>query len=292
MSIQQKIRGTIETVLRFGLGGPQVKNNAGALEARNSADSDFAIMRGQTAVSGNDLITFAQWSAGVPLPTVTLPTIAGLAWHVQADAGITLAQNNQVSAWADQSGSGDPNKNASQATSALQPYFLPALASFGGRAVVNFPSASSGNSLLVTGAWVTPIAGDRTIFMVCDTGITGTTMLKDTVSQGIIRDVGGTSTIYQAFTGGTVSTPHSVKNLPSIIYASVSGTNELIAVGSELFQGTATPGGSLVQISGMQIGGPGTVIAEILVYNAALSDANAMAVLAYLAAKYSLPLPN
>jgi hypothetical protein len=59
MSIFSKIRGTIEQIFQVGLGGPQIKNNAGAVELRNSDDTDFTVVRGATPVGDNDLVTKA-----------------------------------------------------------------------------------------------------------------------------------------------------------------------------------------------------------------------------------------
>lgn len=57
MSLWSKIKGTIETIFQLGLGGPNLKANAGAVEARNAADSAFAIVRGASPVNDNDLVT-------------------------------------------------------------------------------------------------------------------------------------------------------------------------------------------------------------------------------------------
>lgn len=57
MSLWKKIRGTQETIFQIGLGGPQVKGNGAALEARNSGDSAFTIVRGASPVGDNDLVT-------------------------------------------------------------------------------------------------------------------------------------------------------------------------------------------------------------------------------------------
>ena len=55
MSLWSKIRGTIESAFQIGLNGPQWKNNASVLEARNSGDSAFAVVRGASPVADNDL---------------------------------------------------------------------------------------------------------------------------------------------------------------------------------------------------------------------------------------------
>ena len=57
MSLWSKLRGTIETIFQIGLGGPQWKNNAGAMESRNATDSAFNITRGATPLAANDYAT-------------------------------------------------------------------------------------------------------------------------------------------------------------------------------------------------------------------------------------------
>jgi hypothetical protein len=64
MSLWTKIRGTIETRFQISLGGPQWKNNAGNIEARNPADSGFVIGRGATPVAANDWATKAYVDSG------------------------------------------------------------------------------------------------------------------------------------------------------------------------------------------------------------------------------------
>src|SRR3954469_24060393 len=59
MSLFQKIRGTIETIFQIGLGGPNIKNNSGVIEARNVGDTGFAIARAATPVGANDVATKA-----------------------------------------------------------------------------------------------------------------------------------------------------------------------------------------------------------------------------------------
>jgi hypothetical protein len=64
MSLWSKIRGTIETIFQIGLGGPQVKNNAGNVDVRNSTDTGYVIVRGATPVAANDLATKAYVDSG------------------------------------------------------------------------------------------------------------------------------------------------------------------------------------------------------------------------------------
>lgn len=66
MSVRSKIRGTIETIFQIGLGGPQWKNNAGVIEARDTDDTVYIVVRGGVAVAvtpgNNDLLTFLQYA--------------------------------------------------------------------------------------------------------------------------------------------------------------------------------------------------------------------------------------
>jgi hypothetical protein len=65
MSLFSKIAGTISSFLQIGgPGGPGLNNNAGNLEARNSANTAFTIMRGATPVAANDLATKAYVDTG------------------------------------------------------------------------------------------------------------------------------------------------------------------------------------------------------------------------------------
>ena len=57
MSLWSKVRGTIESAFQLGLGGPQLKNNGGVVEHRNSADNAFAVSRGADPVGLSDFTT-------------------------------------------------------------------------------------------------------------------------------------------------------------------------------------------------------------------------------------------
>lgn len=63
MGFFSKIRGTYESLFQIAKGGNQIKNNTTALEARNSVDSAFAIMRALDPVAANDLVTLGYFNA-------------------------------------------------------------------------------------------------------------------------------------------------------------------------------------------------------------------------------------
>lgn len=83
MSLWSKIKGTIESTFQLGLGGPVLKNASGAVEARNSADTGYAIVRGATPVGDDDLTT------KMYVGTVAAPIIVTGQW----DGGVALTNN-------------------------------------------------------------------------------------------------------------------------------------------------------------------------------------------------------
>ncbi len=63
MSFFSKIRGTFETLFQIGKGGPQLKDNGGALDIRNNVDGAFVNARGADPVINDDLITLRYFNA-------------------------------------------------------------------------------------------------------------------------------------------------------------------------------------------------------------------------------------
>ncbi len=86
------------------------------------------------------------------------PTLL-LAWY-RADRGTTIATG--VSAWNDQSGTGDSNKNALQGTGANQPTLNASDAAFNNQKTITFSSTQS----LSTGTWSVAATQALTIFIV------------------------------------------------------------------------------------------------------------------------------
>lgn len=57
MALFEKIRGTIETIFQLGIGGPQLKDNGGNIDARDSGDAAYINVRGLDPVIDDDLTT-------------------------------------------------------------------------------------------------------------------------------------------------------------------------------------------------------------------------------------------
>ena len=77
MSFMSKIKGIIGSVFQLGIGGPKIKDNSGAVEMKNAADSAFVITRGLPPVGDNDYVTKKHFednnAAAVGLAYATLP---------------------------------------------------------------------------------------------------------------------------------------------------------------------------------------------------------------------------
>jgi hypothetical protein len=76
MGLIAKVIGTMSNIFQIGLAGPQVKNNSGAIEARNSGDSAFVIVRGLSPVGDNDLAT-KTYVDTIAAPTIVTAQISG-----------------------------------------------------------------------------------------------------------------------------------------------------------------------------------------------------------------------
>jgi hypothetical protein len=94
----------------------------------------------------------------------TPPSIAGLTAWYRADLGITIGTG--VSAWADQSGTGDANKNVTQGTAANQPTFNASDGAYNSKPTLSFDDT---NDVLISGLWSSSLAQPSTIYLVGNT---------------------------------------------------------------------------------------------------------------------------
>src|SRR5437868_14178966 len=67
MSLFQRLAGSVASFFHIGgPAGPGLNANGAALEARNSANAAFAVLRGATPVAANDLVTLGSLEGGLP----------------------------------------------------------------------------------------------------------------------------------------------------------------------------------------------------------------------------------
>lgn len=232
--------------------------------------------------------------------TTTPDTISGLKLWLKADS-LGLSDGTAVSSWTDSSGTGN---TATQATGANQPLYKTSI--INGQPVVRF---DGNNDFMNTGTTGFP-SGNSDLTMI--------TVFKATASGGVVY-------AYGANTNST--TPHISASSSTQINISTFGSNDLVTLPvSYLSQPTiatfkytssdgilrgyirspqvaasdsgigaqnfSVAGGTV----GAFVGGPNTFlngdVAEVIVYNSALSDANRNIVESYLATKYNLANAN
>src|ERR1700722_7818186 len=90
------------------------------------------------------------------LPSFLPTNIAGLQLWLRSDKGVSLS-GGSVSAWADQSGTGDSNKNLIGAGGSASPTYNSSDSSYNNYPSINF-TATSSQYMNSVGTWTSPIA--------------------------------------------------------------------------------------------------------------------------------------
>jgi hypothetical protein len=237
------------------------------------------------------------------LPTLFSPTsISGLQLWLRSDMGITLS-GNQVTGWADQSGTGDSNKNMVGAGGSANPTFNASDNMYAG-----FPSVSFRDSLSQymksTGTWASPVAQPYTIFVVAnDDGTVGggaeIFVGGDTVTNPWLYNNDG---VYSILAGGTnLTTSISATGYPEVFRGEYDGASSAIGISKTTPNLTGTVGAGSVgagtdgvwlgadnqYMSGHFLNGK---IVEVLIYNSILAYSNMILVQSYLSARYDIAI--
>ncbi len=91
MTVLQRIVGVVGNLFRLGTGGPQLKNNAGVIEARNAEDTDFAVLRAATPIGVADVVPRSYADLVAHIPNLDSPQYVGLfTSHISTLRGPTL----------------------------------------------------------------------------------------------------------------------------------------------------------------------------------------------------------
>jgi hypothetical protein len=85
MSLWSKIRGTTETLFQLGIGGTQLKNNSGVIEARDSTDAAYVKVRCLDPAAANDAATKNYVDTG---------TLGGAVREIRYALGTTATQDS------------------------------------------------------------------------------------------------------------------------------------------------------------------------------------------------------
>jgi hypothetical protein len=210
--------------------------------------------------------------------------------------GITL-NGSDVSAWADQSGTGDANKHLTQGVAANQPLWASSDASYNSKATITFNGTTDN---LVSGTWAAALTQPHTIYCVGQNANAGVYRnFVDGITAGarsIARARAGANRA--GFYAGTADVDGtSTTNVPRVItyvfngassalYNVSTGTSETAAnPGSQGFTGMRV--GSDFNASGQFLDGK---IAEIIVYSGAHDVTTRALIRDYLAARYGITI--
>lgn len=220
----------------------------------------------------------------------TPKAISGLALWLRADMGVTIGTG--VSAWADQSGTGDANKNVTQGTGGLQPAFTASNGSYNGRPTIDF----TGSQLLRSGTWAASLSQPFTRLVVGHGANDATNnyfMDNITGTQcAIIADNGANLQLYDGAAlpaGITPSAPQAIVTVDngasSKIYANAHTARNSGAAGAGIITGTTIgnyQGGGAFALTGS--------IAEIAVWSRALSQSEIDRLLTYAGDCYAITI--
>lgn len=227
-------------------------------------------------------------SPGSSNPGPTVPVTAGLGLWLRADAGTTLS-GSRVSTWQDQSGSGN---HATRPDSARWPLLVNG--ALNGKPVVRFEGAQSLAAPNVTlPRWTIFVVGKNSnttenFGLILGPGSDNNQLRYENGTQVLIHGTSNNMPTYTVTVGNTRAY-HSLTvrydGSVSQIYRDgvLKGSKNQATSGS---WSLGVVGGWYASCPSCQLKGD---IAEILVYNAALSSADRAAVEAYLRTKYNLP---
>lgn len=229
----------------------------------------------------------------------TPTSISGCVLWLRADLGVTIGTG--VSAWADQSGTGDSNKNCTQATGSNQPTRNSSDTAYNNQTTLSFASASS--QFLQSGTWSTaPPTSAATIFVVGNTDGTGARQAftdgLSAATYGLWNNDNGSETNTVAFflsaylikTGASLGSPSAVA-----VTCIAGSSSSAIFANAKTALGTGSPGTS--SPTGLTLGafaGGGSYlngkIAEVIIYNSDIGSSNRSLVWNYLGSRYGISI--
>jgi hypothetical protein len=219
-----------------------------------------------------------------------LPTnLSGLVLWLRADLGVTLNGGN-VSAWNDQSGTGDANKNVLQAVAGNQPLYNSTTPAYN-----NKPSVQGAAGKWLAGTpWAAALAQPYTVFIVGNTNGAAGSVFWDTAGGG------GTASMQGAGGTGVVNMGAGLSSLtpvttPSVFGADINGGASKTYVNARTATNTGNAGAlgltSTTVLNDVSHGFPEVgPLAEVVIYNRILSSSERAALMTYLGARYAITI--
>lgn len=240
-------------------------------------------------ISGTAAMKMAPWSVAASGVDVNfVPTsISGCVLWLRADKGITIGTG--VSAWADQSGTGDSNKNMSQAIGSQQPTLNASDTSYNGQATLSFAGASS--QFLRSGTWSASLSQPQTTILVGnDDGSASSEYYIDGLSVNTNEFEYSNGAYFFASGSGVTRTGGS----PLVAMMLYNGASSDLFVSAK----TLVQTGSLTAtVTGITLGCAGNTsaflngkIAEVIIYNSDIGSTNRANVWNYLGTRYGITI--
>ena len=231
-------------------------------------------------------------AAGGP-PAFSPLQVTGLVLWLRADLGITTV-SGKVSAWTDQSGTGDSNKDVTQGTAANRPTYNATDAGYNNQSTLTFDGT---DDWMASGVWSTVPTTTGTFFIVGEMGLAATQVMScmhDTGGLGELYGNGGGVDDLQYYQGATlVAVGESGINSKSVFAVERNGASTKIYQNAKTAITTGNAGSGALQrlilgsnalAASLPLNGK---IAEVLDYNVILSAGNRGLVMDYLGARYS-----
>lgn len=220
--------------------------------------------------------------------------VAGCSVWYRPDSNVITLNTGKVSAWADQSGTGDVNKNLSQATTTKQPVYTAADASYNNKPTLTFNSTNL--TTLVSGTFAAAISQPCSVYLVGNFGPAAPQIAFSSNSASpiyVMQDV--IQAFVEIYAGSTLESTTGLVQTPLVIGAEYNGASSAVYVNAITAQATGNTGADT--IPGITLGSSFSAadffngkIAEVIVYNKILAAADRAKVLKYLGSRYAITI--
>jgi hypothetical protein len=258
-----------------------------------------------TGISASAIKSYLEARYALDLAWSPKRNLAGTTFFLRADQAVTLS-SGVVSAWADQSGLGDANRDAVQATAAKRPGYQASNPYFAGKPTVDCTNDGSQERQLKTGAWSSPTIGsDVTVAVVCRRAGTSTSnrYLYDSLSGNqfaVYQDnTGSAHYAYNAAAGNFASRNGDLTSPTALIVSAKNGQASKLRVNSNTANQTTSGDAGAFTPTGLTIGGyqgsgaySDFEIAEFCVWLRQLSSNEIRALNSYFASRYGLVIAS